>query len=71
MNTQAKRLTRSTTDRHIGGVARGLAHYFGVDPILFRVGFAVATIATGGVGLLAYVGLLAFVPEDTDALVPA
>jgi phage shock protein C len=65
-----KRLTRSTTDRQIGGVAGGLAEYFGVDPILFRVGFVVATLATG-VGALAYIGLLAFVPNDTDALVPA
>lgn len=66
-----KRLTRSTSDRKLGGVAAGLADYFSVDPILFRVGFAVGTIATGGAGLLAYLGLLAFVPNDTDAFLPA
>ena len=65
-----KRLTRSTSDRHVGGVAAGLADYFNVDPILFRVGFVVATLASG-VGAIAYLGLLAFVPNDTDALVPA
>ena len=72
MNTTSpKRLTRSSTDRHIGGVAGGLADYFNVDPILFRIGFVVATLMTG-VGALAYLGLLAFVPSD-DALpaVPA
>ena len=69
--TSPKTLTRSSTDRHLGGVAGGLAEYFGVDPILFRVGFVVATLMTG-VGALAYLGLLAFVPSD-DALpaVPA
>ena len=73
MNTTSqKTLTRSSTDRHIGGVAGGLADYFGVDPILFRVGFVVATLMTG-FGALAYLGLLAFVPSDDDALpaVPA
>ena len=65
-----KQLTRSTTDRKVSGVAAGLAEYFDVDPILFRVGFVVATLATG-VGAIAYLGLLAFVPSDNDALVPA
>ena len=65
-----KQLTRSSTDRKVGGVAAGLAEYFAVDPILFRVGFVVATLATG-VGAIAYLGLLAFVPSDNDALVPA
>jgi phage shock protein PspC (stress-responsive transcriptional regulator) len=65
-----KQLTRSSTDRKVGGVAAGLAEYFDVDPILFRVGFVVATLATG-VGAVAYLGLLAFVPSDNDALVPA
>lgn len=66
-----KPLTRSSTDRKLGGVAAGLAEYFDVDPILFRVGFVVATLATGGAGAIAYVGLLAFTPTDNDALVPA
>jgi phage shock protein C len=65
-----KTLTRSSTDRKVGGVAAGLSEYFNVDPILFRVGFVVATLATG-VGAIAYLGLLAFVPSDNDALVPA
>src|SRR4051794_13830149 len=58
-----RRLTRSSGDRLVGGVAGGLGRYFGVDPILFRIGFVVLTLA-GGVGALAYLGLLAFVPAD-------
>lgn len=61
-----RRLTRSSSDKLIGGVAGGLGRYFGVDPILFRIAFVVLTFA-GGVGALAYVGLLAFVPADDDS----
>jgi phage shock protein PspC (stress-responsive transcriptional regulator) len=59
-------LTRSSTDRKLGGVAGGLAAYFGVDPLLMRVGFVVATLFSG-VGLIAYLALLAFAPTDRDA----
>src|SRR5215218_5649748 len=58
-----RRLTRSSSDKLIGGVAGGLGRYFGVDPILFRIAFVVLVFA-GGVGVLAYIGLLAFVPAD-------
>ncbi len=61
-----KRLTRSSSDKLIGGVAGGLGRYFGIDPILFRIAFVVLTFA-GGVGVLAYIGLLAFVPADDDS----
>ena len=61
-------LTRSTTDRKIGGVAGGLARHLGVDPVLVRVGFAVSILFSGA-GLIAYLVMLALVPSD-DA-VPA
>ena len=63
-------LTRSTTDRKIGGVAGGLGAYFAVDPILFRIGFVLTTVF-GGAGLVAYVALLVFVPADTQEPPPA
>jgi len=61
-------LTRSSTDRKIAGVAGGLASQLGVDPTIVRVGFAVS-ILFSGVGLVAYLVMLAIVPSD-DA-VPA
>jgi phage shock protein PspC (stress-responsive transcriptional regulator) len=60
------RLTRSTADKMLGGVAGGLARYFSIDPIVVRVGFAVTTLFTGA-GLLAYLALLVFVPADDSA----
>jgi phage shock protein PspC (stress-responsive transcriptional regulator) len=62
---EPRRLTRSGSDAVIGGVASGLGRYFGVDPILFRIGFVALTFI-GGVGLLAYLALLAFVPSDGE-----
>jgi phage shock protein PspC (stress-responsive transcriptional regulator) len=61
----ARRLTRSTSDTVIGGVAGGLGRYFSVDPILFRIGFVLLTFM-GGLGVLAYLAMLAFVPTDGD-----
>src|SRR3954462_9630628 len=60
---EVRKLTRSSSDKLIGGVAGGLGRYFGVDPILFRIAFVVLVFA-GGVGVLAYIALLAFVPAD-------
>ena len=59
-----RRLTRSSTDAVLGGVGGGLGRYFGVDPILFRIGFAVAAFA-GGAGVLAYFALWLLVPDET------
>ncbi|MEZ4727847.1 MAG: PspC domain-containing protein [Caldilineaceae bacterium] len=36
-----KRLYRSRNDRMVAGVCGGLAHYFGIDPTLVRLAFAV------------------------------
>jgi phage shock protein PspC (stress-responsive transcriptional regulator) len=60
----ARKLTRSTTDSHVWGVAGGLGRYFGIDPVLFRVAFAAATLVSG-IGLIAYVALRLVLPTDT------
>lgn len=58
-----RRLTRTSEDRYVGGVAGGLAKYFGVDPVLTRIAFVVVTLA-GGFGLLAYVLAWIFVEGE-------
>jgi phage shock protein PspC (stress-responsive transcriptional regulator) len=62
---QPRRLLRSTGDRVIAGVAGGLGRYFGVDPVVFRIGFALS-LFFGGLGALAYLLLAVFVPTDGD-----
>jgi phage shock protein C len=61
----AGRLTRSATDKRIGGVAGGIAAYFGLDPTLVRVAWVVAALM--GWGLLAYVILWIVIPEGPAA----
>lgn len=60
-----RRLTRSTTDRMLGGVCGGLAEFTGIDPVVFRVVFAVATIM-GGAGLIAYIIAWLVIPPGPD-----
>jgi phage shock protein C len=68
MNTTSpQRLTRSTTDKKIGGVSGGLGAYFNIDPTLVRAGWIFSTLVTGGAALVAYIAMLAVVPAD-DAM---
>ena len=55
--TDARRLTRSISDRKIAGVCGGLAEYFAVDPTAVRVLWAVLSIVPGGIvlGIVAYI----------------
>jgi phage shock protein C len=57
-----KRLYRSRTERHIGGVSGGVAAYANTDPTLVRVLFVV--LAVMGPGLLLYPLLWAVIPEE-------
>lgn len=52
-----RRLTRSTVDRHIGGICGGLAEHFGLDPTVVRIAVVVLTIYPGAIvfGVMAYV----------------
>jgi phage shock protein PspC (stress-responsive transcriptional regulator) len=63
-------LTRSSSDKRLFGVAGGLGAYFSVDPVLFRIGFVVATLM-GGVGAVAYVAAAILVPTEDRIPAPA
>ena len=56
------KLTRSSTDRTLGGVAGGIAEYFDVDATLVRVLWVIAAVI-GGTGFLAYIILWIALPE--------
>jgi phage shock protein PspC (stress-responsive transcriptional regulator) len=62
---QPRRLRRSSSDRMLVGVAGGLGRYFGIDPVIFRIGFALS-VFFGGLGALAYLLLAIFVPTDGE-----
>ena len=60
-----RRLTRSSSDRLVGGVSGGLGRYFGIDPTLVRIGFVVLALL-GGAGLVVYAAALLLVPLDEE-----
>ena len=60
---EPRRLTRSTENKYVAGVAGGLGRYFGLDPVLFRVAFGVSMVF-GGIGIVAYIALWVFLPTE-------
>jgi phage shock protein PspC (stress-responsive transcriptional regulator) len=66
---QPRRLTRSTTDRMIGGVAGGLGRHLNIDPLAVRITFVILIFA-GGIGIVAYLLCLLFVPSDDPSAPP-
>jgi phage shock protein PspC (stress-responsive transcriptional regulator) len=47
----------------IGGVAGGVAEYFGVDPVLVRFAFIALTLING-IGLILYIVAMVVIPEE-------
>ena len=60
-----RRLYRNPRNKMIAGVCGGLGHYFGIDPVVFRIGFAALSLL-GGSGVLLYVIFWVVVPEWGD-----
>ena len=58
-----KRLYRPLDGRVVAGVCAGLASYFGIDPTLVRLAFALATVF-GGIGILLYLCAWIVIPEE-------
>ena len=61
-----KRLYKSRNDKKISGVCAGIAEYFGIDPTLIRLLWAVVTLFTIGTGLIAYILCAIIIPEMPD-----
>jgi signal transduction histidine kinase len=64
------RLERSRSDRVIGGVAAGIGHHLGIEPVVVRIAFVVLTIAAG-FGLVVYLLAWLLAPlEPADSAAP-
>ena len=55
-------LVRRTSEGKIAGVCAGLAHYFDVDPVIFRLVF-VGIVLLGGSGVLLYLLFWLVMPD--------
>lgn len=63
---RARKLYRNPDDKQIGGVCGGLASYFNIDPLVFRLAFVLGVIGFG-VGIVPYLILWAIIPEAQTA----
>ncbi len=64
MTKPIKRLYRSRKDKVLGGVCGGIARYLGVDPVVVRLIWAVVTLLSMGMGILAYLLAWVIIPEE-------
>lgn len=60
---EPKRLSRARDGRWLGGVCAGLGRYFGLNPMIYRIGFAALSLV-GGTGILLYVAAWLVMPDD-------
>ena len=66
MDNNNKKLTRSRSDRMLAGVCGGLAAYFGLDPSLVRIGYALLTFFTVFAAIPVYLIMWLIVPEEKN-----
>jgi len=67
MNTYNKKLYKSKDNKIIAGVMGGLGEYFGVDPVLFRVGYLLLAVFTAIFpGIVAYIFMALVMPSKPD-----
>jgi phage shock protein C len=66
--TARQRLVRPKQGRKIAGVCLAFAEYFDLDVTLIRVVWAIATVLTIPLGLLAYIVAWIIIPEEPAPL---
>lgn len=59
-----KQLRRSRTNKMVAGVCGGLGEYLGIDPVVVRLVWTLATLLGFGTGLLIYLVAWIIIPED-------
>lgn len=60
----SRRLTRSSRERMLTGVAGGMAEYFDLDPVVVRLIWVGAAVVTGGLAIPAYLVMWMVMPRD-------
>lgn len=63
MTENREKLRRSRNNRVIAGVCGGLAEFFGIGAIWFRLAFLIALIPGGVPGILAYLLCWLIIPS--------
>lgn len=61
---KVKRLYRSGKNRIIAGICGGLGEYFDTDPTIVRLIWAIFTLISLGIGILAYLIAWLIIPRN-------
>ena len=64
MTIQRQALRRSRSNRWVAGVCGGLAEFYGISSVWFRLAFLIALIPGGVPGLLVYLIFVIIVPNE-------
>ena len=62
-----KKLTKSRSNKMLCGVCAGVANYFGIDPTIVRLIWALLTVG-GGIGLIAYIICAIVIPDEDTSI---
>ena len=63
-----RRLYKSNENKMIDGVCGGIAEYFGIDPTIIRLAWAIFCLM-GGSGILAYILAAVIIPSNPEIVV--
>jgi len=61
--SRSKIFRRSLTDKKLFGICGGAGEYFGIDPTIIRIAYAVFTVLSVGTGILIYLLMFLIIPE--------
>jgi len=63
-----KKLYKIEEGKKLDGVCGGLAEYFNVDPTLIRLGWALVTLCTVGLGIIGYIVCAVIMPKKSEVV---
>jgi len=63
VKTERRQIYRSREDRMLAGVCAGLAEYFNLDATVVRLSYVLLSLASVGIGIVAYVVMILVFPE--------
>ena len=66
MEQKRRKMERPRKERMLAGVCAAIANYFGWDPTLVRIVYALLTVFTAFSGIIIYFILLLIIPEDPN-----
>lgn len=66
MKQERRKMERPRKERMLAGVCAAIANYFGWDPTLVRIVYALLTVFTAFSGIIIYFILLLIIPEEPN-----